>query len=288
MKAVYKRELKAYMNNVYGYLFMAVLLCACGVMVFLQNLLVMSPHVEYALIQVTYVFLVMIPVLCMRSMAEDKRNKTDMFYLSLPLSTGKVVLGKYFALLTVYVIPCLVVCLYPLLLGFFGEVNYLSAYISIAYFILLGAGLLAVGQFMSSLTENLVVAAVLGVVAMAVLCFMPLVSGILPTAPIASFIGLVVLALLVALVAFVMTRNLTVATVTGAVLIIPLSVLYIILGNKFAGVLNALLEYLSPFLHFEYVAGNGIMDIGSLILLLSYPVFFLFLTVQSADKKRWA
>lgn len=288
MFAVYKRELKAYMSNVYGWLFMAVLLMFVGFMMFVQNLYGGYPNIEYALMSSEYALLIMIPVLCMRSMAEDKRNKTDMFYLSLPMSTSSVVTGKYFALLTVYAIPCAVICVYPLILGLFGTVNFLSAYISILFFFLLGSALIAVCQFLSSLTDNLVVAAVLGVVGCLILYALPMLTYYMPKTALVSFIGFVVIAALAAGVAYLVTRNITVTTIVGAVLIIPLSVLYMIMGKKFEGVFSAVLEYVAPFMHFEEISNYELFTIPSLVLLVSYVVFFVFLTVQSADKKRWA
>lgn len=287
MTAVYKRELRAYLNNVYGWLFAAVILLFIGAMMFYWNLGYGMPNIEYALMNSEYALLLMIPILCMRSMAEDKRNKTDMFYLSLPMKTSSVVLGKYLALLTVWAVPCLVVCAYPLVLGLFGTVNFLSGYASILYFFLLGAALIAVCQFLSSLTDNMVVAAVLGVLSTVVLFFLPMLGSLLPNTAIASFVGFTVLALLAAGVAFLTTHNLNVTAITGAALIVPLSVLYICLRDKFVGLLPAFLEFISPYLHFEEVAGYGIFSVPSVILLLSYPAFFVFLTVQSADKKRW-
>lgn len=289
MFAVYKRELKAYMSNVYGWLFMAVLLMFVGFTMFVENLYSGYPDIEYALMDSEYALLLLIPILCMRSMAEDKRNKTDMFYLSLPMPTSSVVMGKYFALLTVYAIPCAVICVYPLVLGMFGNVNFLSAYISILFFFLLGAALIAVCQFLSSLTDNLVVAAVLGIVGCLILLVLPMLTDrVLPRTALVSFIGFVVVAALVAGIAYLVTRNITVTTIVGAVLIIPLSVLYMIFGKQFAGVFSIVLEYVSPFMHFEQVATYDLFSIPSLVLLVSYVVFFVFLTVQSADKKRWA
>ena len=128
MFAVYKREFRAYMSNVYGWMFMAVLLLFVGFMVFRENLSTGVPYLEYALLGSKYVLFLMIPILCMRSMAEDRRNKTDMFYLSLPLRTRSVVVGKYLALLTVYAIPCAVIAVYPVLLRVFGVVNFVARF----------------------------------------------------------------------------------------------------------------------------------------------------------------
>ena len=287
MSAVYKRELRAYMNNVYGWLFMAIFLLFTGYMMFQNNLYDGMPEFELTLSRSQYALLLLIPILCMRSMAEDRHNKTDMFYLSLPMKTSSVVLGKYFAMLTVYAIPCVVLCVYPLVLGAFGPLNYLVAYLSILLYLILGAALIAVCQFLSSLTDNLVIAAVLGVLAVAVLLFAPFLSYVIPLTAIASFIGFVVLALLLAGIAFLATHNLNVTAITGAVAVVPLSVVYILSRSSFEGLFHSLLQFISPFAHFATFCQFGTFSVQSLILLLSYPVLFVFLTVQSADKKRW-
>ena len=287
MLAVYKRELRAYMNNVYGWLFMAIFLLFTGYMMFQNNLYDGMPEFELTLSRSQYALLLLIPILCMRSMAEDRHNKTDMFYLSLPMKTSSVVLGKYFAMLTVYAIPCVILCVYPLVLGAFGPLNYLVAYLSILLYLILGAALIAVCQFLSSLTDNLVIAAVLGVLAVAVLLFAPFLSYVIPLTAIASFIGLVVLALLLAGVAFLATHNLNVTAITGAAAVVPLSVVYILSRSSFEGLFPSLLQFISPFAHFATFCQFGTFSVQSLILLLSYPVLFVFLTVQSADKKRW-
>lgn len=287
MSAVYKRELRAYMNNVYGWLFMAILLLFTGYMMFQNNLYDGAPEFELTLSGSQYALLLLIPILCMRSMAEDRHNKTDMFYLSLPMKTSSVVLGKYFAMLTVYAIPCAILCVYPLVLGAFGTVNFLVAYLAILLFLILGAALIAVCQFLSSLTDNLVIAAVLGVLAVAVLLFAPWLSYVIPLTAIASFIGFVVLALLLAGIAFLTTHNLNVTAITAAVAVVPLSVIYILSRSSFEGLFPSLLQFISPFAHFAAFCQFGTFSVQSLILLLSYPVLFVFLTVQSADKKRW-
>ena len=288
MSAVYKRELRAYMNNVYGWLFAAVLLMYVGLMVYMDNLTTGYPQFEYALSDSQYALLVLIPILSMRSMAEDKRNKTDMFYLSLPMKTSAVVLGKYFATLTVLGLSCVILCVYPPLMSLLGPVNMGMAYLSVLQFFLLGAALLALCQFASSLSDNLVVAAVLGVVACALLLFLPILAyQVIPATPMVSFIGLVVLALCAGGVAFLTTRNLNVTAITCAAGVVPLSLVYIFAKDLFGGLLADVLGGISPFVHFATFCEYGTLSIGSLLLLLSYPVFFVFLTVQSADKKRW-
>lgn len=288
MLAVYKREFRAYMNNVYGWLFMSVLLLFVGFMVFLENLMAGQPAIEYALLMGEYALPLFIPVLCMRSMAEDRRNKTDMFYLSLPLKTSAVVLGKYFALLTVFAIPCAVIAVYPVILGVFGTVNFAGAYVTVLCFFLLGAALIAVCQFLSSLTDNLVVAAVLGVLGSLALLALPVLGYVLPDGAMVSFVGLLVLFAVAAGIAYLSTRSLLATLAVAALLVVPTSVAYMVASERFGGLLPAILSFAGPFSHFENAAALGIFSIPSLILLLSYALFFVFLTVRSADKKRWA
>lgn len=288
MSAVFKREFRAYMSNVYGWLFMAALLMFVSLMVYMDNLTNGYTQFEYALSDSLYALLVLAPILSMRSMAEDKHNKMDMFYLSLPMKTSAVVLGKYFAMLAVLAIPCAALCIYPPLLSLLGEVHMGMAYLSILHFFLLGAALLAVCQFTSSLSENLVVAAVLGVAAGALLLFAPMILPmVLPVTPFASFVGLLVMALLMGGIAFLATRNLNVTTITCAVCVVPLCVLYILAKEVYTGLLPNVLSAISPFTHLMDFCDYGTLSIPSLLLFLSYPLLFVFLTVLSADKKRW-
>lgn len=288
MSAVWKRELRAYMNNVYGWLFMSVLLLFTGVLVAVYNLIGLSTDIRFALSFGEYALIVMVPIICMRSMSEDKRNKTDMFYLSLPLKTSAVVLGKYFALLTVLAIPTAVLCAYPLIFSLYGQVDFATSYTALLAFFLLGAGILAVCQFISSLTENLVVSAVLGIAVLLVLYFvLPVTASLLPQTPLASYIGFCVLALVLALIAYLSARSLILAGATALVVILPMTVLYLIRPTLFAGALPSLTAMASPFAQFEYMAIYGLFDLGSVLVFLSYAVLFVFLTVGHVDRKRY-
>lgn len=123
MMAVFEKELRAYFHGVTGFVFSAFLLLFVGIYMMVGCLYGLSPHFEYVLGSTTFIFLIGIPLLTMRSVAEEKRLKTDQLLYALPLSMTRVVLGKYLALLVVLALPMLVMGLYPLLLTSFGEVN---------------------------------------------------------------------------------------------------------------------------------------------------------------------
>ena len=161
MTAVYKRELRSYLTSMIGYLFMFFILLLTGIYFSAYQLAAAYPKFEYTLSALTFVFLISVPILTMRVLAEERKQKTDQLLLTSPVSVEKIVLGKYLALVTIFAIPMIIMCLYPLLMSKFGTVSFAAAYTAILGFFLLGCANLAIGVFISSLTESQVIAAVL-------------------------------------------------------------------------------------------------------------------------------
>ncbi len=161
MIAIYKRELKSYFHSVIGPLFIAATLFMVGLYFTVYNLFNGYPYISYALSSVTVLFMISVPVLTMRILAEERRQKTDQLILTAPVGIGQIVLGKFFALLTIYAIPTAIVCIYPLILSKFGTVPMGESYTAILGFFLYGAACIAIGIFVSSITESTVISAVL-------------------------------------------------------------------------------------------------------------------------------
>lgn len=163
MLAIYKKELKSAFHNVVGWLFIAAILCIIGLNFFRYNLVNGLPGFHYAVFYGMFILIMAFPVITMRTIAEEQRTKTDQLLLTAPVSVGKIVIGKYLALLTIFTIPVLISCLFPLYLRRFGEVSMGESYVAILGLYLYGAAYLALGVFLSSLTENIVIAAVLSI-----------------------------------------------------------------------------------------------------------------------------
>lgn len=175
MCAIYKKELRAYLTSMTGYIFMAVLLAVTS-LYYVANCLVGGYPVFGAILSSVYfVLLIIVPVLTMRSMAEEKRQKTDQLLMTAPVSLWKIVLGKYLAMVTIFLISMAILCLYPLILLQFGSVSLPMAYTAILGYTLFGAACLAIGLFLSAVTESQVIAAVL---TFGVLFFLNMASGI--------------------------------------------------------------------------------------------------------------
>ena len=105
MTAIYKKELKSYLTSMIGYLFMAFTLALFGLYFTAINLQQGYPEIGYALQNSAFILLIAVPVLTMRVLSEEQKNKTDQLLLTAPVKISDIILGKYLALLTIYVIP---------------------------------------------------------------------------------------------------------------------------------------------------------------------------------------
>ena len=161
MTAIFKKEIRAYMHSVTGWLFIAVTVCIFALYASVYNMAYGSPYIAYSLDALIMMFFITIPVLSMRVMADERRQKTDQLLLTTPISVGKLVLGKYLAMATIFIIPVVSFCCMPLILARYGSVPMTENYVALLAFALYGLAAIAVGLFLSSLTDNIVIAAVL-------------------------------------------------------------------------------------------------------------------------------
>ena len=286
MSAVLKHELRSYLHSLTSYVFGAFLLIFVGIGAMLYNLESAVANFEYVLGFVSIVFVGIVPILTMRTIAEERKQKTDQLLYSLPISTTEVVAGKFFALLFVFLIPLCVIAIYPLVFMQYGDVYLLTSYGSLAAFFLMGSALLSVGIFISSLTENQGMAAGIGVAAILFNYFSVSLAEYVSSTAIGSLIAMWVLVLFVGIVIRILTQNenLPYLVVVPAILII--CAVYFLDSTKFEGLLPAIMTKLSLFERF-YTFVNGVFDMTGIVYYVTVIVFFLFLTVQSLEKRRY-
>ena len=231
MIAILKREFKSYFLSMTGYGFAACLLLFSGIYTMAVCLAGYYSNFEYVLGNVSFIFLLIVPILTMRVFAEEKKQKTDQLLYSLPAGMGRIVLGKYLALLAVFLVPVGIMCFYPLILQAFGTLSFKVIYGSFFAFFLLGAALISIGMFISTLTES-----------------QPLAAGL-------TFLILLV--------------NYLASNLAG----------YLPVGGDFFAKLS-LFDVLDNFIY-------GVFDINGIIFYLTTIGVFIFLTVQSLEKRRW-
>ena len=182
MTAIYKRELSSYFNSMIGYVFVAVLIFFTGLYFMAYNLYNGLPQFSYTLYSLTSILLFAIPLLTMKSMAEERHSRTDQLLLTSPVTLTGVVLGKYFAMVTIFLIPVALMAFCPLIIAMNGEARLLSDYASLFAFFLMGCVFLAIGMFLSSLTESQIIAAVSTFAVLLILYLWDSLTGFLPSA----------------------------------------------------------------------------------------------------------
>ena len=281
MGAIFRHELRNYFHSLTAYVFGAFLLAVVGLGSVLYNLQAAVSNFEFVLSFASIIFVVIVPILTMRTLAEERRQRTDQLLYSLPITTTQVVLGKYFALLVVYLIPLAVVSLYPLLFSQFGEAVLIWILCIVA-----GAALLAVGMFLSSLTDNQGFAAGIGIAAILLNYYSVSLAEYTSSTAMGSLIALYVIALLLGVVIHNLTRNENLAYGVTLVLIAALSVAYFVNSSAFEGLLPDIMTKLSLFRQFNSFV-NGAFDLTAIVYYVSVMGFFLFLSVQSMEKRRY-
>ena len=286
MGAIFRHELRNYFHSLTAYVFGAFLLAVVGLGSVLYNLQAAVSNFEFVLSFASIIFVVIVPILTMRTLAEERRQRTDQLLYSLPITTTQVVLGKYLALLVVYLIPLAVISLYPLLFSRFGEVYLPTSYGSLFAFFRMGAALLAVGVFLSSLTDNQGFAAGIGIAAILLNYYSVSLAEYTSSTAMGSLIALYVIALLLGVVIRGLTRNENLAYGVAFVLIAALSVAYFVNSSAFEGLLPDIMTKLSLFRQFNSFV-NGAFDLTAIVYYVSVMGFFLFLSVQSLEKRRY-
>ena len=287
MFAIYKKELKNYFINMTGYIFIGFMLAVTGIFTTLINLISTYPSFENVLSNITIVFLLIIPILTMRSVAEERHSKTDQLLYSLPVSVTQIVLAKYLAMFTVFLIPVGIIGLYPLILSIFGTVYLGTAYGALLGFTLLGGALIAVGMFMSSLTESQVIAAVTSFGVIFAMYLMSAIASLIPAGAMASLVAFAVVVLIFAGVVYSLTKNYTVAGITAAAGAFILAGIYFINSSIFDGLFANVLNWLSVFDRFSTFT-TGLFDLTSVVYYVSLIILCVFGTVQSVEKRRWS
>ena len=287
MLAIYKKELRSYLTSMAGYVFIAFILLILGIYFTAYNLQYASPDFGVTLSAVTFLFLIITPVLTMRILAEEKRNRTDQLLLTAPVSVWKIVLGKYLSMITIYAIPIIIASIYPLIMGRYGTVSYAMAYTAILGFFFLGCAQIAVGLFLSSVTESQVIAAVLTFGVLFCSFVMEGIESFFSDTALSSMLAVLVLAVLLALVICQMTKDVLLSSVIGVGMGAVVLLLYLVKSSLFSGLIQKVLGLLAIANHFDNFVG-GILDITGIIYMLSVICIFVFLTIQCIQKRRWS
>jgi ABC-2 type transport system permease protein len=288
MLAIYKKELRQYFHSMVGFVFLAFFIAIISIYTWANNFYGAVGNFETTLSSSSFLFVLLIPILTMRVIAEEKHLKTDQLLYTSPVSVGKIVLGKYLALITLFGIGILFIGLYPLLLHHYGtDVQLAAGYSGLLGFFLLGAAYIAVGTFISSLTESQPIAAVVSFLVLLLSVLMSSISGAIPTDKTSQAAILSVFWIIVAVISYYMMHNITVSLLLGVLGEAAIWIVYAVKSSVYEGLVTDILNCVALASRFEDFT-LGVLKYDVIVYYVSVAFLFVFLTIQSIKKKRFS
>ncbi len=289
MLAIFRREIRAYFTSPIGFIFMGFFILLSGIFFAVGNLLPANPQYTGLLGSITFVFLLVVPLLTMRLLSEDTRQKTDQLLITSPLSIAGIVLGKYLAAVAVFLLTLLVTVIYPVIMSFFALLGLawweiLGGYIG---FFLLGSSFIAVGLFFSSLTDNQLIAAVETFAALLLIWILDYVSQSVPSDPVSGLVFLALIAAALVAMVFFSTRSVLAAAATGGAAAIALVLAFVLKRGAFDGLIRQILAWFSLLKRYNDFS-MGVLSLSPIVYYLSFSGAFVFLTVRMIEKRRWS
>lgn len=286
MTAIFKREFKSCFTGMIGWVIAAVSLFFLGLYFTNRNLLYVSSDFASVLYTMTMIMLFLLPAISMRSFAEERKNKTDQLLLTSPVSIPAIVAGKFLAELAVFALPLAAAVVMPLLLQAFGTVSLVAAYSALLGYLLLGGACLAVGTWISALTENQILAYLATFGALLVAYLMNGIQTMFTTGNLLAFIVFMIVLLVASVLVGVICKRLAAGAVVFCAGAVVLFVLFQLRPAWLLTAFNAVLSALALFEPFKDIVG-GMFSIPAIVYYLSVMGLFLFLTGQALARRRW-
>lgn len=286
MTAIFKREFKSCFTGMIGWVIAAVSLFFLGLYFTNRNLLYASSDFASVLYTMTMILLFLLPAISMRSFAEERKNKTDQLLLTSPVSIPAIVAGKFLAELAVFALPLAAAVVMPLLLQAFGTVSLVAAYSALLGYLLLGGACLAVGTWISALTENQILAYLATFGALLVAYLMNGIQTMFTTGNLLAFIVFMIVLLVASVLVGVICKRLAAGAVVFCAGAVVLFVLFQLRPAWLLKAFNAVLSALALFEPFKDIVG-GMFSIPAIVYYLSVMGLFLFLTGQALARRRW-
>lgn len=288
MLAIYKRELKGYFHTMIGYVIVVFLIAFAGIYFMAYNLNYGYPYFSYVLSGGIFMLLIAAPLLTMRSFAEERKSRTDQLLLTAPVSLFQIVMGKYLAMITVLGIPCAVYLLFPLIIKMQGTAYILQDYLTILVYFLLGCVYIAIGMFVSALTESQIIAAI---GTFGILMMIHLWSGIvgfLPSSAMANVFGIAFFFSILVWGVWRMTQNWLLCTILEMLNLAINGIVYAVNMEVYENLMANVCGKLNLIDTFSSIAANQLLDLSGIILYLTLIGFFVFLTMEMIQKRRWS
>lgn len=287
MRAIYVKEMKSYFHSLSAYLFLALFLAISGV--YFSVICISYGYTDYAAniySSITIIFIIIVPILTMRLMAEERKQKTDQLLLTSPVRVTGIVLGKYLAVLTLLLGAVIITFIQAAILSMYGNVNWKTVLTGGLGYFLVGASLLAIGLFISSITESQMIAAGISFGVVLLCMLLPNLSDIVPGRARYTYIVCAAVIVLLAWFFFEETKSWKAGVVTAVIGAAVLGLFAWLRPGLFDNGLSKIIDWFSVMDRFNDFC-SGILNASSVIYYLSFIAVFIFLSIQTIEKRRW-
>jgi ABC-2 type transport system permease protein len=287
MFAVFTKELRSYFIGSTGYVFIGVFLLISGIFFSSDNIVAGSASYSTVLSETTFMFLILVPAITMKLLAEERSQKTEQLLLTSPLGLWEIVIGKYLATVSLFLITLLITLIYPIILNFYTKIPIGETAAAYLGFFMLGLVFISMGLFISSLTENQIAAGIITFGVLLMIWMLELIQQGLPTGKTAGAIFLGILIVIFSLLVYFFTRNIFISCFIVLLGGIASVFAFIYKANIFEGFIQKFFGWFSLLRKYESF-NMGIVDLASLIYYSTFSFAFVFFTVIFINKRRWS
>lgn len=287
MRAIYIKEMKSYFHSLSAYLFLALFLAISGV--YFSVICMSYGYTDYAAniySSITIIFVIIVPILTMRLMAEERKQKTDQLLLTTPVRVTGIILGKYFAVLTLLFAAVVITFIQAAILSMYGDVNWMTVLTGGLGYFLVGASLLAIGLFISSITDSQMIAAGISFGVVLICMLLPNLSDIVPGRARYTYIVCGIVIVLLAWFFIEETKSWKAGALTAVAGAAVVGLAAWIKPGIFDNGLSKIIDWFSLMDRFNDFC-SGILNASSVVYYLSFIAVFIFLSIQTIEKRRW-
>lgn len=286
MTAVIMKELRTYFTQMTGYIFLALMTLLTALFFVVMNVFTLNPSFQVVLNQTTILFFILIPTLTMRLFADEIKNRTDQLLYTSPLAVWQIVLGKYLAASALFILSMVITMIFPLMISQYGELPISQIAGSYVGYTLVGMGLIAIGLFISVLTENQIIAAVGTAGAIFFLNILDGFAGGMPADATSSlvFVGFIIVA--VAGILYHSTKNIVAPVILALAGFAAAGGLFFTNRMMFDALIPRTLRWLSVFSRFDTLS-RGVLNLADIVYYVTFALVFVYLTINVIEKRRW-
>jgi len=287
MLAILKRELKSYYLTPSAYIFMGTFLLLSGVLFTTQNIFALNSQYAEFLGSLIIIFILVVPLITMKSFSEEKKSRTDQLLLTAPVTSLEIVLGKFLAPLLVFLFTLFITFIYPLLLSFHGDLETAKIVGTYIGFFLLGASFISIGIYISASTENMASAAIISFCAIIFTWFLDFLIPVVPTTSLSGAIFILIICFILLYRVYKNSGNLVFSLLAFSLCGALTVLLYFVRNDIFRSLIPGIVGWLSLISRFSYFP-LGIIRLTDVVYYITFSAFILYLTSQQIEKRRWS